>query len=235
MRTARPYSTKGIPLIHGITRPTTAETTRATVLFVDLHGYDSLVEKLPPVQVVSLLEEFFGIVIGCVLERGGQVLHLSEADMMAGFGIGDSRHTQIHEAIAAACAIQDRFRPVRASWQTKHGIDAGVGVGIHRGDVAVGLFGAPEHTEIALVGDAAHIAVQLCMRARAGEVLLSSAAYPPRTNDPAAAGSVKPATLLHLPDLQLHGRGAPLDVWCIPLTGRLQMRRAANPSRGVKH
>ena len=34
------YSTKGIPLIPAAMRPSSAETTCATMLFADLHGYD---------------------------------------------------------------------------------------------------------------------------------------------------------------------------------------------------
>jgi len=79
------YKTIGIPLIPGVTRNMTAETTCATMLFADLHGYDALVEQLPPLQVVPLLDEFFAILTGTVLECGGQIFQLAEADMLAGF------------------------------------------------------------------------------------------------------------------------------------------------------
>lgn len=235
MRTARPYSTRGVPLIHGVGRPSAAETTCATMLFADLHGYDALVEKLPPIQVVGLLEQFFDTVTNTVLEVGGQVLCVSNADMMAGFGVGDLRHTQIDDAIAAACRIHERFMPIRTSWQIKHAIDAGVGIGIHRGEVAVGLFGGPKRTAVVLVGDAANIAVQLCKRARVGEVLLSSAVYFAPDCDSVGAAPVPPMPFLHLPELQLRGRRTTLDVWCIPSAARLRMRHAIVSGHVVHH
>jgi adenylate cyclase len=228
MLTVPAYSTIGIPLIRGALHPSTAETTCATMLFADLHGYDGLVEQLPPAQVVPLLREFFSILTSAVLECGGQIFQIAEADMLAGFGVGDSSHTQIHETLSAARAIQLRFTPIRASWQDKHSIDAGVGIGIHRGEVAIGVFGPCEHTALTLVGDAANVAAQLCRRARAGEILLSAAVYLPHKVVGAAGGGE--AALLHLPHLLLRGRSAPLDVWCAPAAGRLQMRRSA---RGV--
>jgi len=212
------YSTIGIPLIPAAARPTAAATTYATLLFADLHGYDALVEHLAPVKVLPLLGEYFSVLTGAILECGGQIIQLAEAELLAGFGVGDPRHSQIHEAVTAARAIQQRFAPIRASWQSKHSIDTGVGIGIHRGEVAIGAFGPLEQVALTLVGDAAHLAAQLSRRARAGEVLLSAAVHLPQK-------SAMP--LLHLPQLKLRGRTVPLDVWCVPAPARLQMQHAA--------
>lgn len=220
------YSTKGIPLIPAAMRPSSAETTCATMLFADLHGYDAMVEQLPPTDVVPPLREFFAVLTSAVLECGGQIFQIAEADMLAGFGVGDPRHTQIHEALNAARAIQHRFAPIRACWQQRYSIDAGIGIGIHRGEVAIGVFGPGEHEALTLVGDAANVAAQLCRRARAGEILLSAAVHLPPTG---TGGAGEPA-LLYLPGLRLHGRSAPLDVWCAPAAVRLQMRRPARSS-----
>jgi len=170
-----------------------------------------------------MLGAYFAILTDTVLEYGGTVFHLAEADMMAGFGVGDTRHTQIHEALTAARTIQQRFASVGLSWRKKHQVSAGVGVGIHRGEVAVGTFGPSEHMALTLVGDAAHVAAQLSQRARAGEVLLSAAVHLPHRCSWCAIGAVEPMTLVHLPPLRLRGRSAPIDVWCVPAARRLRM------------
>jgi adenylate cyclase len=218
------FSTIGIPLIPGAMSPAAAKTTCATVLCADLHGYDTLAERLPPLQVASMLGAYFAILTDSVLEYGGMIFHLAEADMMAGFGVGDTRHTQIHEALSAARAIQQRFAPIRSSWQKEYGFGAGVGVGIHRGEVAIGTFGPSEHAALTLVGDTAHLAAQLCRRARAGEVLLSAAVHLPHRCSMGAIGAVDAMALVHLPPLKLRGRSAPLDVWCAPAAHRQRAR-----------
>jgi len=217
------YSTIGIPLIPQTMRPADAKTTCATVLCADLHGYDTLAEQLPPSQVASMLGAYFAILIDTVLEYGGTIFHLAEADMMAGFGVGDTRHTQIHEALTAARKIQQRFAPIRSSWKKEHALSAGVGLGIHRGEVAVGTFGPPEHAALTLVGDTAHVAAQLCKRARTGEVLLSAAVHLPHLCSLRAIGAVESMALVHLPPLKLRGRSAPIDVWCAPAARRPRM------------
>ncbi len=221
------YSTIGIPLIPQAMPAASARTGCATVLCADLHGYDTLVERLPPSQVASMLGAYFAILTDTVLEYGGMVFDLAEADMMAGFGLGDTRHSQIHEALTAACTIQQRFAPLSSSWKKELAIDAGVGLGIHRGEVAVGTFGPSEHSALTLVGDAAHVAAQLCRRARAGEVLLSAAVHLPHRCSCHAIGAVEPMALVHLRPLQLQGRSAPIDVWCSPAARR--------PWMGTRH
>ncbi len=217
------YSTIGIPLIRRAMPAASAKTTCATVLCADLHGYNALAERLPPSQVASMLGAYFAILTDAVLEYGGMVFDLAEADMMAGFGVGDTRHTHIHEALSAARTIQQRFAPVRSTWKNELAVNAGVGLGIHRGEVAVGTFGPSEHTGLTLVGDAAHVAAQLGRRARAGEVLLSAAVNLPHRCSWQAIGAVEPMTLVHLPPLQLRGRSAPIDVWCSPAARRPRM------------
>lgn len=230
----RVFQTKGIPLIRGSVRPSMAEGTLATMLCATLHGYDALVERLPPTQVVTLLGEYFDVLTCAVLEFGGQIFHLAEADMLAGFGVNDSRHAGIHEAVLVARAIQQRFATITASWRQNLSIDAAVGVGIHRGEVAVAEFGPPEHSVRTLVGDAAHIAAQLCWRARAGETLLTSIVYlAHRSFDGDVPAGATP--FLHLPKLHLHGRSTPLDAWCTPMVDRLAIPYAAGMERITHH
>ena len=204
-----------------------ATTTSATVLFADLRGYFALAERLPASQVVLLLGQFFGLLKSAVLQFGGQVYQIAQARMMAGFGVGDSSHTRTLEALAAARAIQETFNSLRTSWQGEFSIDTGVGVGIHRGEIAIGVFGPPGHEAPTLVVDTANVAALLCNRARAGEVLLSAVVNPSSNLARAVNVSRQSLPFLHLPDLALRSRSSPLDVWCVPAIARLEMREGA--------
>lgn len=235
MHTTPLYSTTGIPLIAAVAHPAAAQTACATVLCADLHGYGALVEQLPPLRVLPLVEEFLRILSAAVLQHGGLICHLSEAAMMAGFGVGDPRHTQIHEALEAAREIQRRFTPVSASWRRSLAIDTGVGIGIHRGDVAIGLHGSGGDNHAALVGDAANVAALLCKRARVGEMLLTAAVYPACRGVRAGAAQVDSAHYLHLPAVRLAGRSTPLQVWCAPAAANLPRQDAALPPPAPQH
>ena len=200
-------------------RPLSGASLCATVLAADLHGYIGLAERLDSDVVVRLLHEFFELLGSAVLRSGGQVFQMQPASMLAGFGLTQSTGAQWQEALAAAVEIQRGFEAVRASWQSAFAVDTGVGLGIHRGEITMALFGAPGLERPALVGDTVNIATQLCSRSRAGEVLFSAAANVAAGADTAPSG----AALLHLPQLELYERSSPLDIWCLPVAQRLNM------------
>jgi len=118
-----------------------ADVVHATVLFADMRGYTGLAEQLAPARVVALLDEFFGVLTAATSVHGGQVFHLAGDGMMAGFGIGAPGHLGAGAAFAAGHAMLQQFGPIAARWQRDLGIVTGMGVGLHFGEVALGLLG----------------------------------------------------------------------------------------------
>ena len=115
------------------------ETTQATVLFADMRGYTAIAERLPPARVVPLLDEFFRV-LGCATEaHGGEVFHMAGDGMMAGFGVREPGRHRAREALSAGHAMLVGFGSVAARWQSEMSIVAGIGVGLHMGEVALGL------------------------------------------------------------------------------------------------
>ena len=205
------------------TRATLARTTRATVLFADLRGYTALAERLAPAQIVPLLDEFFGVLAQDTAVHGGTVFHTAGDGMMAGFGGQEPDDDGAREALRAGHSMLQNFGTVALRWRRELSIETGIGVGLHLGEVALGLLGAPGQKSTTLVGDTVNVAARLCSRARAGEVLLSctvATALNIHDGDGAGALYVGPIPVLHLPRFELRGRIAPLDIWCIPAAER---------------
>jgi class 3 adenylate cyclase len=122
------------------------------------------------------------------------------------------------------------FAPIAVRWRSELAIDAGIGVGLHLGEVAVGMLGPPRHKATTLVGDTVNVAARLCSRARAGEVLFSCTVAAALESNTAVAGkvvSVSPAVgaapFLQLPQFELRGRRGPIDIWCVPAPERLAL------------
>ncbi len=204
-----------------ITRPRVAKTARRTVLFADLRGYTALAERLAPARIVPLLDEFFGVLAQATVQHGGQVFHMAGDDMMAGFG-GSGESDGAREAIRAGHLILQNFAEVAARWRRDLSIETGVGIGLHLGEVALGTLGPPGHKRTTLVGDTVNVAARLCGRARAGELLLSCTVAAALDAARAANGhEVMPVAFLQLPQFELRGRTAPLDIWCVPAPERV--------------
>jgi len=197
-------------------------TTQATVLFADLRGYTGLAERLPAARILPLLDEFFGMLASVTVQHGGTVFHMAGDGMMAGFGGTDGAHDGAREALAAGHAMLQRFGVLAARWHDELSIETGIGVGLHLGEVAMGVLGPPGHKSKTLVGDTVNVAARLCSRARAGEVLLScTVAAALDIGDGTREGYIGPIPVLHLPQFALRGRTAPLDIWCVPALERV--------------
>src|SRR5271165_542396 len=230
------YSTTGISLIQKGAHPILAESTNATLLAIDLRGYTEMAEQLSPVKLVPILGELFSLFTRAVLQHGGQVFRVSEIGSMAAFGVCDLRHTHSNDALMAAATIQRRFAKLRESWRKTLSIAAGIGIGIHRGEVAVGVFGPPGYVQPMLVGDAVNVASLLSGRARDGEVLMSAIVnHTGRLHALIeASGEPAPEPTVHIGRVKLQGRRDYVDAWCLLSPERPESRsgdqsmRAAN-------
>jgi class 3 adenylate cyclase len=192
------------------------------VLFADLRGYTGLAEQLPPARLVPLLDEFFSILANSTTQHGGTVFHLAGDGMMAGFGDRDSEHNGARAALAAGCAMLQQVGGLSARWREEFNIETGIGVGLHLGEVAVGMLGPTGFRSTTMVGDTVNVAARLCSRARAGEVLLSCTVATALALESAQV-YVGPIPVLHLPQFALRGRSAPLDIWCVPAMERVAL------------
>jgi adenylate cyclase len=194
---------------------------RATVLFVDLRGYTGIAERLPAANVARLLEELCGVLGLAIEENHGKIYHIAGDGLMAGFGVRGGIHEGAAEALAAGRQMLMQFIPIATRWRDELKIDTGIGIGIHLGEVALGLLGPSGHKKATLVGDTVNVAARLCNRARAGEVLFSDAV----ASAIGAGGSTGVGRpFVQLPQFELRGRSDPLGIWCVPALSRLAVR-----------
>jgi adenylate cyclase len=205
-------------------RPAAVRTAHVTVLFADLRGYTGIAERLPAARVIPLLDEFSRTLAAATETYGGTVFHMAGDGMMAGFGVEEGAGNGAREALAAGHAMLQDFAAVAARWRDELSVEAGIGVGLHLGEVAVGVLGPPRHRATTLVGDTVNVAARLCGRARAGEVLFSCTVAAALAGNGATAGvTVGSTPFLQLPQFELRGRRGPIDIWCVPAAERLAL------------
>ena len=223
-RSARPLRPAGEMIVTRV-RPVVVRTAHVTVLFADLRGYTGMAERLPAARVMPLLDEFCRTLSTATETYGGTVFHMAGDGMMAGFGVDDENGGDgAREALAAGHAMLQGFAPIAERWRGELSIDAGIGVGLHLGEVAIGVLGPPRHRATTLVGDTVNVAARLCSRARAGEVLFScTVAAALKSNGAAAGAAVGMTPFLQLPQFALRGRRGPIDIWCVPASERLTL------------
>src|ERR1700733_10812361 len=189
----------GSMLITRVRQPTAIRTAELTVLFADLRGYTGMVERLPAAHVVPLLAEFFAALGGAADKFGGKVYHMAGDGIMAGFGLNAERGGGAAEALAAGHAMLQGFAPVAERWRRDLSVDAGIGIGLHLGEVAFGVLVPTKRKTSALVGDTVNVGARLCSWARAGEVLFSCTVAAALSISPEANGNPASTSFLQLP------------------------------------
>jgi adenylate cyclase len=213
-------------IVTRVRAPATPKTALMTVLFADLRGYTGMAERLPAVQVVPLLEEFYRVLASSVEKFGGEIYHMAGDGIMAGFG-GKTSGNGAGAALAAGYAMLQDFAPIAERWRDELSLEAGIGVGLHKGEVAFGVLGPSRRRVTTMVGDTVNVASRLCSRARAGEVLFSCTVAAALRDCSASAADGIPGLgvtpFLQLPQFELRGRRGPIDIWCVPASERLAL------------
>ena len=130
--------------------------TTATVLYSDLETFTSIVESLPPAQVVQMLNEYFPTVIEPIRRYGGVVNQFQGDAMLVTFNVPveDSQHAD--KAVSAACEIQDAVMG-----RTFAGISLRTRIGISTGTVVAGNVGSGDRINYTVHGDAVNLAARL--------------------------------------------------------------------------
>jgi adenylate cyclase len=130
------------------------EEREVTALFVDIAGSTVLATRLPPQEVVALLNRFFAIVVE-VVERYGGLVNKFEGDAaLSIFGAPVERPSAAADAMRAARELAARLRGDVP--------ELDFGIGISSGVAVAGNIGAEERFEYTVIGDPVNEASRLC-------------------------------------------------------------------------
>jgi adenylate cyclase len=155
----------------------TGERREATVLFCDIRSFTTLSERLRPEEVVSLLNEFYTLMIEMTFKHDGTLDKFLGDAVMAVFGapIAQADHT----ARAVLTALDMRTAVAELSERrVARGLDPfQVGIGVSLGEVVAGTVGTEERMEYTVIGDSVNVAARLQSQAKPGSILLSRRTY----------------------------------------------------------
>jgi class 3 adenylate cyclase len=190
---------------------------KGAVMFADMRGFTRVSERLSPTQVVPLLNEYFDLLTGIAVDHGGTVFSMAGDGLMVGFGVPNEQADASRRAVDTAREMLARFGRLSSEWKRRHDVETGLGIGINAGEVIAGHVGSAKFTSYTIVGDTVNVASRLSQRARAGEALFSSVVRANLDDD-------DELPLLELPALQLRGRAAPVQIYCLPAAERIDLR-----------
>jgi adenylate cyclase len=132
-----------------------------TILFTDLAGFSTLSEKLGPVELTSLLNDYLSEMTDIILEEGG-TLDKYEGDAIIAFW--NAPLEQPDHAVRACRAVlrcQQRLAQRREDYLQRTGATLRMRAGLNTGEVVVGNMGSSKRFNYTILGDAANLASRL--------------------------------------------------------------------------
>lgn len=137
------------------------KSTIATVLFSDVRGFTTITEELGAQGTVSLLNEYFTIMVDCIQREGGMLDKFIGDAIMAAFGIPfpheDDEDRGVRTAISMITSLQD--------WNLKRLSDGkttiDMGIGLNTDTVVSGNIGSPKRMDYTMIGDGVNLAARM--------------------------------------------------------------------------
>ena len=133
----------------------------ATVLFSDVRSFTTITEELGAHGTVSLLNEYFTIMVDCIqLEEGMLDKFIGDA-IMAAFGLPLPHDDDEDRAVRAAISMITELN----SWnrtrlaEGKKSVD--MGIGLNTDNVVSGNIGSPKRMDFTMIGDGVNLAARL--------------------------------------------------------------------------
>ncbi|MFC1481190.1 GAF domain-containing protein [Candidatus Neomarinimicrobiota bacterium] len=132
-----------------------------TVLFSDIRSFTTLTEELGPQGTVSLLNEYFTIMVDIIQGEGGMLDKFIGDAMMAIFGTPIAHDDDPDRAMRAAIAMMTELK-VFNDVRKKRGMMAiDHGLGLNTDDIVSGNIGSPKRMDYTVIGDGVNLAARL--------------------------------------------------------------------------
>ncbi len=132
-----------------------------TVLFSDIRGFTTLAEQLGAQGTVSLLNEYFALMVDCIQKEEGMVDKFIGDAIMAAFGTPVTHEDDADRAVRTAIAMINTLN----KWNRQRASDGkspvNIGIGLNTDIVVAGNIGSSKRVDFTIIGDGVNLASRL--------------------------------------------------------------------------
>jgi len=132
-----------------------------TVLFSDLANFTSFSEKMPPSDLVHILNTYLTEMTNIVLEQGGIIDKYQGDAIMAEFGAPLFQPDHADRAVLTGLRMHRRLDALSSEWHKNKFPELMCRIGINTGTMVVGNMGSQQVFDYTVIGDAVNLASRL--------------------------------------------------------------------------
>jgi len=136
-----------------------------TVLFADIRDFTALSEKMPPGEIVNILNELFTFLTDAVFKYGGTLDKFIGDALMAVFGAPVEYDDHALRAVKCAIEMQGEIKKFNQKRKDAGKENIQVGIGINTGECIIGNMGSLKRMDYTAIGDTVNTSsriVSLC-------------------------------------------------------------------------
>ncbi|MCP2729595.1 CHASE2 domain-containing protein [Limnofasciculus baicalensis] len=149
------------------------ERRKITILTSDLRGFTATSERLPPEEVLKILNLYLGYMADAITEYQGTIDEFMGDGILVLFGAPTTREDDARRAVACAVAMQLAMIPVNEEMKKLDLPPLKMGIGINTGEVVVGNIGSTKRTKYGIVGNQVNLTYRIESFTTEGQILIS--------------------------------------------------------------
>lgn len=150
---------------------------KITILTSDLRGFTSLSERLPPEEVIHVLNLYLEYMADTIDRYQGTIDEFMGDGILVLFGAPTPREDDALRAVACACAMQLAMGAVNERMKQMGLSPLTMGIGINTGEVVVGNIGSEKRTKYGIVGSPVNLTYRIESYTRGGQILIAEATF----------------------------------------------------------
>ena len=133
----------------------------ATVLFSDIRGFTTLTEQLGPQGTVTLLNEYFTLMVDCLQKEEGMLDKFIGDAVMAAFGIPVPHEDDPDRAVRTSIAMLTTLDAWNRQRAGEGKLPVNIGIGLNTDRVVSGNIGSQKRMDFTIIGDGVNLAARL--------------------------------------------------------------------------
>jgi adenylate cyclase len=156
-----------------------------TVFFSDIRGFTKFSEGHTPEEVVTMLNEYFQIMVSIITTNGGVVDKFVGDAIMAVWGAPNSTENDQLMAVKACLEMRVALAELNERRMARGESEIRIGMGLHSGPAISGTIGSTERMEYTVIGDTVNMAsrIESSTKAFGADLLVSEDVVRPINSD----------------------------------------------------